>query len=149
MCRDVVITGVGPVTAFGVGIDPLWDGMQGGRSAIRWIQTFDASEFPCRAGAELPADQFEVTIDPRSWVFLAAAGEGSSVHDLADRLGIFEFPTAVQVAEMVRRGLLVPEEESPELSVQTSFQPAAPVPVSSATGGGPVAEIDTDRGIEQ
>ncbi len=68
MCRDVVITGVGPVTAFGVGIDPLWDGMRGGRSAIRWIQTFDASEFPCRAGAELPADQFRIRdVVPKSY----------------------------------------------------------------------------------
>ena len=102
-----------------------------------------------RVAPELPAGQFEVTIDPRSWVFLAAAGEGSSVHELADRLGIFEFPTAVQVAEMVRRGLLVPVEESPELLVETSFQPAMPETVSAATGTGPAPEIDPHPGNEQ
>lgn len=101
-----------------------------------------------RVAPELPADQFEVTLDPRSWLFLAATGEGSSVHDLADRLGIFEFPTAVQVAELVRRGLLVPEDEIPQLSVQTSFQPVVPETVSAAPGGGSAPEMDPQPGTE-
>ena len=57
---------------------------------------------------DLADDEFEVTLDARSWTFLAAVGESASVQDLAERLRIFEFPAAKKVAEFVRRGLLAP-----------------------------------------
>ncbi len=59
---------------------------------------------------DLADDEFEVTLDARSWTFLAAVGESASVQDLAERLRIFEFPAAKKVAEFVRRGLLAPTE---------------------------------------
>lgn len=59
---------------------------------------------------DLADDEFEVTLDGRSWTFLAAVGESASVQDLAERLRIFEFPAAKKVAEFVRRGLLAPTE---------------------------------------
>ena len=86
-----------------------------------------------RIAPELPADKFEIALDGRKWMFLSAMGEGASVEDLAEQLGIFEFPAAMQVAEMMREGLLVgenddaPGEESDqelELTVTTSFAPA-------------------------
>lgn len=57
---------------------------------------------------DLGGDAFEITLDARSWTFLAAIGHEASVQDLAARLRIFEFPAAKKVAEFVRRGLLVP-----------------------------------------
>ena len=63
MHSDVVITGLGPVTGFGVGIEPLWRGMVEGRSAIGRIARFDPSGFQCQAAAEVPAD-FAI----RDWV---------------------------------------------------------------------------------
>lgn len=83
-----------------------------------------------RVAPQLPADKFEVTLDARKWLFLAAIGEGSSVDEVADRLGIFEYPAAMQVAELVREGLLVPVEADssptgePRMVVRTSFRPA-------------------------
>ena len=82
---------------------------------------------------ELPAEKFEVTLDGRRWLFLAAVGEGASVEDLAEDLGIFEYPAAMHVAEMVREGLLAGEDqeqrteaaETPsELIVTTTFEPS-------------------------
>ncbi|MCL4209968.1 MAG: beta-ketoacyl-[acyl-carrier-protein] synthase family protein [Phycisphaeraceae bacterium] len=58
--RSVVITGIGPITAFGLGIDPLWSALIEGRSAIAPISRFNPSSFPCRLGAELPDDRFNV-----------------------------------------------------------------------------------------
>ncbi len=83
---------------------------------------------PFRVASQLPADKFEVTVDARKWLFLAAIGDGSSVDDVADRLGIFEYPAAMQIAELVREGLLVPVEDSapaaePKMLVRTSFRP--------------------------
>jgi 3-oxoacyl-[acyl-carrier-protein] synthase II len=68
MSRSVVITGLGPITAFGVGMDPLWVALVEGRSAIAPLTRFDASGFDCSVGAELPDDIYSVKkIVPKSY----------------------------------------------------------------------------------
>jgi 3-oxoacyl-[acyl-carrier-protein] synthase II len=49
----VAITGLGVVTAAGIGAGELWKALMEGRSAVRPIAGFDASGFPCRVGGEL------------------------------------------------------------------------------------------------
>lgn len=66
--RAVVITGIGPISAFGMGIEPLWQAMLEGRSKIRPIEAFDASTFSCPVAAELSPDEFRIRdIVPRSY----------------------------------------------------------------------------------
>lgn len=68
MSRTVVITGLGPVTAFGLGMDPLFEALLAGRSGIRRIERFDPAGFPCQIGAELPDDLFSVRkVVPKSY----------------------------------------------------------------------------------
>lgn len=50
----VVITGLGAVTPLGSSIPLLWEGLLGGRSGIRRITQFDASEMPCQIAGEIP-----------------------------------------------------------------------------------------------
>lgn len=50
--RRVVISGLGAVTGFGYGVNPLWDGLYAGRSALRRITRFDPTGHPCQAAAE-------------------------------------------------------------------------------------------------
>jgi 3-oxoacyl-[acyl-carrier-protein] synthase II len=65
--RRVVITGLGPVTAHGIGIDPLWQALCEGRSALAPLRAFDASGFRAAAGAELP-ESFDVKeLVPKSY----------------------------------------------------------------------------------
>jgi 3-oxoacyl-[acyl-carrier-protein] synthase II len=59
MSRRVGISGLGPVTAFGIGIDPLWSALLEGRTAIDTIRQFDASAFGCPLAAEV-ADDFRI-----------------------------------------------------------------------------------------
>jgi hypothetical protein len=66
-----------------------------------------------RLADTLPPDQFDVTIDAKTWSFLAAIKGGAAVEDIAERLRIFEFPAAKKVAEFVRRGLLVMVADEP------------------------------------
>jgi 3-oxoacyl-[acyl-carrier-protein] synthase II len=51
--RRVVVTGMGAVTGFGVGVEPLVEGIFAGRSCVRRV-AFDASMMPCQIGAEAP-----------------------------------------------------------------------------------------------
>lgn len=50
----VVVTGVGAVSPLGIGVDTLWQGLTCGRSGIRTIQSFDASDFDVRIAGEVP-----------------------------------------------------------------------------------------------
>lgn len=50
----VVVTGVGAVSPLGIGINALWEGLTSGRSGIRIIQSFDASDFDVRIAGEVP-----------------------------------------------------------------------------------------------
>lgn len=49
-----VITGVGVVSAFGVGAARLWDALAAGASAVGPIRSFDATTFPARVAGEAP-----------------------------------------------------------------------------------------------
>ena len=57
--RRVVITGLGPITASGIGVEPLWEGLRGCQSPIRRVDRFDASPFRTRIAAQV--DDFEPT----------------------------------------------------------------------------------------
>ncbi len=50
--RQVVITGIGPVTPIGNGREALWAGVRRGESAVRRIERFDPSPFNSRIAAE-------------------------------------------------------------------------------------------------
>ncbi len=49
-----VVTGLGAVTPLGIGVDALWEGMIAGRSGVREIQGFDASDLDVRIAGEVP-----------------------------------------------------------------------------------------------
>lgn len=51
----VAITGIGVVSAFGVGRDTFWDAIRTGQSGTRAITEFDVSTYPCRVAAPVPA----------------------------------------------------------------------------------------------
>ena len=70
MLRRVVITGLGPLSAIGVGAPAFSAGLRAGRSERGPIRTFDASGFPHNIAGELtdvrPAD-LVTQIDPEEW----------------------------------------------------------------------------------
>ncbi len=60
--RTVVITGLGAVTPLGNSVQSYWEGLVSGRSGIRRITHFDASEYPCQIAGEV------VDFDPTDYV---------------------------------------------------------------------------------
>lgn len=63
--RTVVITGIGPVTPIGIGVDAFWAGMTSGRNGIRTMTRFDTSGLSVSVAGEI--DGFEVSewLDPK------------------------------------------------------------------------------------
>jgi 3-oxoacyl-[acyl-carrier-protein] synthase II len=51
--RRVVITGLGPITAIGVGKIAFWEGLKSGKSGIGPVTRFDPSLFNARSAAEI------------------------------------------------------------------------------------------------
>ncbi|MEX2275160.1 MAG: beta-ketoacyl-ACP synthase II [Actinomycetota bacterium] len=60
--RKTVITGIGPVTPIGTGVDDFWEGLITGRSGIRQITRFATDDLPVKLAGEVP--DFDVS----SWL---------------------------------------------------------------------------------
>ncbi|WP_435006013.1 beta-ketoacyl-[acyl-carrier-protein] synthase family protein [Tundrisphaera lichenicola] len=52
--RRVVITGLGLVTPLGIGADPLWASLNGGRGAVDTVRAFPVDGLPNNLGGEVP-----------------------------------------------------------------------------------------------
>jgi 3-oxoacyl-[acyl-carrier-protein] synthase II len=53
--QRIVVTGMGLVTPFGIGLNPFWQNLVAGHSAVGPITRFDTSDFPCRIAGEVDA----------------------------------------------------------------------------------------------
>ncbi len=62
MERRVVVTGVGLVTALGIGTEETWSGLTEGKSGVREITRFDTSRFSAKIAAEVQ------DFDPLLWI---------------------------------------------------------------------------------
>ena len=54
MTPRIAITGIGAVSAFGVGREVYWDAIRRGQSGTRAITEFDVSSYPCKVAAPVP-----------------------------------------------------------------------------------------------
>jgi 3-oxoacyl-[acyl-carrier-protein] synthase II len=51
--RRVVITGIGPVTPVGIGVEPFWEGLTTGRNGVSEISAFDHSDLPVSVAGQV------------------------------------------------------------------------------------------------
>lgn len=61
MTRRVAITGLGPVTAAGIGKDQFWGGLEQARSFISPIERYDATKYAIRIAGQV------LDFNPRDW----------------------------------------------------------------------------------
>src|SRR5919106_4644523 len=64
--RSVVVTGIGPVTPIGTGLDDFWQGLTQGRSGGRRLTGFDTSALPSKIGAQITGFEIDRFLDARS-----------------------------------------------------------------------------------
>jgi 3-oxoacyl-[acyl-carrier-protein] synthase II len=55
----VAITGLGLLTPLGSDLDSIWEALIAGKSGVRRITQFDASDLPCQIAGEIPDYQPE------------------------------------------------------------------------------------------
>lgn len=105
MDRQVVITGLGAVSALGVGVAPLWEGLCAGRSALKTITRFDPSGFPSRLAGEATAFSSARDFVPKSY------RKAVKVMARDIELAVAAAKGAVEDARLITRGTL-PEGSS-------------------------------------
>ncbi len=84
--RRVVVTGLGPITAAGIGVDDLWDGLVRRRSPVAGVTRFDSSPFRTQIAAEV--NEF----DPLDFIERSAARR-------LDRFGHFSIAATRQALQ--------------------------------------------------
>jgi 3-oxoacyl-[acyl-carrier-protein] synthase II len=92
--KRVVITGIGAITPLGSSVDLFWNGLINGKSGVRKITQFNASELPCQIAGEIPDFNPEKYVDrkearrlPRSaQIALAAADQAVNDAGLPDSM---------------------------------------------------------------
>ncbi len=94
--RRVVVTGLGVISAIGVGEEKFWNSLKEGVCGIRQVQGFNTDELRCKIAAEVP------DFDPKIHLKSRAV-------QLADRYSQFAGAAAEQAME--QSGLSVPVEE--------------------------------------
>jgi len=63
--RQVAITGIGPVTPVGIGIDAFWDALKNGRSGVGPLTKFDPAPFQSQIAAEVNDFDISNFLDPK------------------------------------------------------------------------------------
>ncbi len=100
--EPVVITGIGLITALGIGAEKSWEAIKEGKSGIRRITRFDPLPFPSQIAGEVDNFDPEAFIDPREvrkmdrYVQFAAAATFMALEDAglqinahnAERIGV-------------------------------------------------------------
>jgi 3-oxoacyl-[acyl-carrier-protein] synthase II len=71
--QRVVVTGIGAVSAWGWGVEPLWQGLRSGQTGIRPTELFDTTGQRTRIAGEVPAPTPELVADYPGWGKLAQA----------------------------------------------------------------------------
>lgn len=49
----IAITGIGPVTPIGIGVEPFWASLTAGKSGVRKLERFPAEDYPSQVSAEV------------------------------------------------------------------------------------------------
>ncbi len=67
--RRVVVTGMGIASPLGLGVEHVWQRLTAGHSGIAAIQSFDASDLPCKIAGQVPRGvRAEGGLDISEWI---------------------------------------------------------------------------------
>jgi len=150
--RRVVVTGLGVVSAIGIGKESFWDSLRSGRSGIKKITSFDASSYDCQIAGEIsnfePSD-FMPTQTARRVDRFAQFGLSAARLAVADselEIGREE-ASAVGVILETSIGTLCYAEQQISLFYEKGVKRINPFFATSVIPSSAVTQISLDLGI--
>jgi 3-oxoacyl-[acyl-carrier-protein] synthase II len=150
--RRVVVTGLGIVSAIGIGKDLFWDSLSAGRSGIRRITSFDVSSYECQIAGEIndfdPCDFMQTQTARRIDRFaqLGLSASRLAVTDSGLNIG-GEEPGAVGVILGTSIGTLCYAEQQIALFYEKGVKRINPFFATSVIPSSAVTQITLDLGI--
>ena len=123
--RRVVITGIGTLTACGIGYESLWKTALAGRSAIRELSDFSSNGSPIRVGGEIPNFRPEEFIKTRKSLKVMSRdiqlAVAASVLAMADSGIVLEQIDPTRAGVVLGSGLINNELEEIGAGIKESF----------------------------
>jgi 3-oxoacyl-[acyl-carrier-protein] synthase II len=150
--RRVVVTGLGVVSAIGIGKDLFWDSLSAGRSGIKRITSFDVSSYDCQIAGEIndfdPCDFMQTQTARRIDRFaqLGLSASRLAVADSGLNIGSEE-PGAVGVMLGTSIGTLCYAEQQMALFYEKGVKRINPFFATSVIPSSAVTQITLDLGI--
>lgn len=148
----VAVTGIGAVTPIGVGAEGLWKGVLEGRSAIRRITRFDASQFRSQIAAELDVEMLNGAGESRSrarldrFSLFSVVAAGQALEDAGlTRSDLFETETAVYLGSAL--GGIAFGEEQHERFMANGIRSVAPGLALSVFSGAGATNVSIEYGL--
>jgi len=111
--EPVVITGMGAVTPFGVGVGALWDGVVAGKDAIRPIERFDTAEYRVKVAGIVSESDVRGTDFPED--------PSIATRDLALRFSARAIREAIESAGLTQSDITAADAA---IVIATNFGPA-------------------------
>ena len=147
--RRVAITGLGPITPIGNGVDGLWDGVMRGTSAVTGITRFDAAGFSSRVAAEVDFEPLDFMtpkkahrLDRFSQIALASALMALADAGLADAV-----PSGMGIYTGSALGGIAFAEEQHVVFVNRGIRAVSPMLALSVFGGASSCNIAIELGL--
>ena len=147
--RRVAITGLGPITPVGNGVDGLWDGVRRGTSAVTGITRFDAAGFSSRVAAEVDFEPLDFMtpkkahrLDRFSQIALAAALMALADAGLADAV-----PGGMGIYTGSALGGIAFAEDQHVVFMERGIRAVSPMLALSVFGGASSCNIAIELGL--
>lgn len=102
--QRVVITGIGVVSPFGVGVQPFWEGLRTGQSGIVPITLCDVSESPCKIAGEVPHFDPLAYLPPK---IVRRTTRGTQFALVAAQLALTDARLSLPLADAEQIGVLI------------------------------------------
>jgi len=149
--RRVAITGIGPITPIGNGVDGVWDGVRRGGSAVHRIRRFDPAPFSCQVAAEVDFEPLDFMVpkkahrlDRFSQLALACAmmalADARLSPDKAARAGMGIYTGSAL-------GGIAFAEEQHEIFVRRGIRAISPLLALSVFGGASSCNVAIELGL--
>ncbi len=124
MTRKVVVTGLGPISSLGIGMDAMWENLLAGKVGIRTITKFDTDGFSSKIAGELTGYDPNMFMDPKEvrktdlFIQYAVAAATLAVQDAqlstneieSDRFGVYIGSGIGGISEVCSQQMILSEK---------------------------------------
>lgn len=117
--RRIVVTGIGSITPYGLGVDNFWNGLISGKSCIKRISSMDLSKHSVHIAGEVRDVDFEQFMDAKE---IKRTDRFNIFANIAADLAIADAKLDMEKEDPYRVGVIVSPAAGGFITIQSSYQ---------------------------